>query len=879
MPNLKRKALLLTPLAVILFFTGAALYLRTPLFFRHLAYVLEYKYKLKIHADTVGYSPILKAKISNLQVANQEQDRFRFASDEVNVESKFSTAIRGEVEKIVLRGPKIQIRVGDKKGTEADLSFIKKIPPVHLLNIRQGEFKLIFGPDHYELNFREIDLDVVKFSPKTGGSVTLSGLIDIAGGVSSEVAGKGRFKGSMNLTGLFPRPVGTGLLEISLHSGMFGKASIENAKIYLSVTFEKERIAVSRIDITAGSLILQNTAIGTSTIRNPSLKSNMAYELGSKTLTVESFQCKIPPLGSFSGYYKGVMKDAYPLKAGVSAKDIDFRTLFAYLKPFLEKSGDDWSIQGKGGLVSEMEGSLKGEEPAVSGRAVLQFQKGGFSSADGKKAAQGIEGSMSVKFRIPLGKSGPNVNAHAEFFSGEYLFGTYYKDFTKEPMKISSDVDLSFGGTQRLDFRGTLNLFDTGRYLYAGAIGKNKWDLSFVGEDISSRKLLSILLHDHLQQNYPMLKNMDISGDLNIALNLRAEGQRYSLNGNIRTEGASVSIPEKSLKASSISINLPFDLFHPAGAPPSEGESVPGKIFIERFEKGILEMTGVAIPVTSSDNSISVSEELEIPFYGGKLRILQCTALDILSPERKFYLAAKMENLDVGALLNDLTGMELPGTMEAHFPMIAYEEGRWITKGETALKVFGGIIEANNVQARNLFLSSRAISGDVSFRDIDLGKITDTIKIGKIKGVIQGSLKGLEIEYGQPSYFVLDIDSVKKRGVEQMISVDAIENISIIGTGSGAVGAILKSGINRFFKEYPYSRIGIQCTLENDNFHLRGKIQEGGTEYFIRRGFLRGIDMINKDPGNTISFGDMQERIGRIFKKNGGKPTFTTSMN
>jgi len=35
---------------------------------------------------------------------------------------------------------------------------------------------------------------------------------------------------------------------------------------------------------------------------------------------------------------------------------------------------------------------------------------------------------------------------------------------------------------------------------------------------------------------------------------------------------------------------------------------------------------------------------------------------------------------------------------------------------------------------------------------------------------------------------------VKKSGVPRKVSVDAIENISILGTGSGGVGAVLKTG-------------------------------------------------------------------------------------
>ena len=83
---------------------------------------------------------------------------------------------------------------------------------------------------------------------------------------------------------------------------------------------------------------------------------------------------------------------------------------------------------------------------------------------------------------------------------------------------------------------------------------------------------------------------------------------------------------------------------------------------------------------------------------------------------------------------------------------------------------------------------------------------------------------------------------------------------------TGAATA-LDRGITRFFKYYPYSRIGIRCVLRNDQFTVRGTIHEGGTEYLVRRGFLRGVDVINQNPDNIISFKDMQERIGRLGRE------------
>jgi hypothetical protein len=112
----------------------------------------------------------------------------------------------------------------------------------------------------------------------------------------------------------------------------------------------------------------------------------------------------------------------------------------------------------------------------------------------------------------------------------------------------------------------------------------------------------------------------------------------------------------------------------------------------------------------------------------------------------------------------------------------------------------------------------------------------------------------------------LDVESDPAKKKSQVISVAAVQNLSILGTGSSAISSVLNSGVHRFFKEYPYSRIGILCTLENDTFSIRGKIREGGQEYLVRRGWLRGIDVVIQNPNNSVNFGDMKERIGRIFR-------------
>jgi hypothetical protein len=175
-------------------------------------------------------------------------------------------------------------------------------------------------------------------------------------------------------------------------------------------------------------------------------------------------------------------------------------------------------------------------------------------------------------------------------------------------------------------------------------------------------------------------------------------------------------------------------------------------------------------------------------------------------------------------------------------------------------------VEVTNLFSENLFSEARKVGFDLFFRDVDLEEVTRKVALGKMTGIIKGSIANFVMEHGQPACFFLDVESDPTKKVSQVISVDAVENLSILGTGSSAISAVLNSGMQRFFKEYPYSKIGLLCTLENDTFSVRGKIREGGQEYLVRRGWLRGIDVIIQNPDNSISFGDMAERIGRIFR-------------
>ena len=121
----------------------------------------------------------------------------------------------------------------------------------------------------------------------------------------------------------------------------------------------------------------------------------------------------------------------------------------------------------------------------------------------------------------------------------------------------------------------------------------------------------------------------------------------------------------------------------------------------------------------------------------------------------------------------------------------------------------------------------------------------------------------LEIVDGQPQRFSLRLETVKRKGVSQKINIRAVDNIARLGGGAspfmGMAGSFAK-----IFREFPYRKIGIAAELENDSFRVNGTIKEGGIEYLVKKGGLSGVNVVNLNPDNRISFKDMIKRIKRI---------------
>ena len=125
----------------------------------------------------------------------------------------------------------------------------------------------------------------------------------------------------------------------------------------------------------------------------------------------------------------------------------------------------------------------------------------------------------------------------------------------------------------------------------------------------------------------------------------------------------------------------------------------------------------------------------------------------------------------------------------------------------------------------------------------------------------KAAIDDLVITDGQPSQLRADLHSVERRGVDQRISVDALNKITVLSSGQEA-GA-LYGGLAGLFDSFRYSKLGFKATLKNDRLTLHGVESQGDKEMLVVGSFLPPTVNIVSHTQN-IAFSELVRRLERI---------------
>ncbi|MGB2927708.1 MAG: hypothetical protein WBB70_02225, partial [Desulfobacterales bacterium] len=503
-------------------------------------------------------------------------------------------------------------------------------------------------------------------------------------------------------------------------------------------------------------------------------------------------------------------------------------------------------------------------------RAKLAFNDLVFQNKDGSIIGEKISLSTGIEGVVDLKRSRMTFAADLEARAGEALYDRYYLNLKRNPIVTSCNgtydlqkrlIKLS---KLRFDLTGILPLEIHGFFKQ----GPSKADADFTV--ILPKVPLKPIFHHFLQEPYktekPFLATLETEGIVSAEFRINGFQDAWQVKGRFGWLGGNFSLPEKGIALKGILVDMP--VWYRNGVAKTPVKTLSGKLEVESITIPLLPKQPLSIFLDAGPNRISVESPTVIQVPGGDFRLGSVQVEKLFGPDLTIHTRLECDEIKLQPLLSKIWMHPLAGTLTGTLNPIRYENHAVTSQGELKAEVFEGKIILSDLGASGVFTSAPVFKLNVKWEDLLLSEMTTNTAFGTIEGVLKGQLRDFEMAYGQPQRFNLLLETVQKKGISQKISVKAVENIAQIGGGQspfmGLAGAFAS-----FFKKFPYEKIGIQANLENDVFTVNGTIREGGTEYLVKRGSFSGVDVVNQNPDNRISFKDMVKRIKRIGSKGG----------
>lgn len=541
----------------------------------------------------------------------------------------------------------------------------------------------------------------------------------------------------------------------------------------------------------------------------------------------------------------------------LKSSDIRLEKVLTILEKIKGWPLSDWSSSGR---VS-IQGNLKQETDFSKWEISLDASELSLSSPDNKIITQKIAGQIQL---LSL-KENKDINLMIQFPQGEALLDTVYLNLEKFPIQISGhllpmgkkeikDIDLAlqWTGFGQLTTQGRAS-YDTGGFEY-------NLDIHYLNQDIG-QLLNKFIFKENLSTKTKNKGQLEFNGKIS------DHQDQTKVQGRLFLSLPDLSLTQTELSIQGMQINLPVQYY--LGRKDKNlqtetlisdhlwGQFIPGDITWQGHQLNIS-----PVPITLLPNSLFLGDPVIISAkdMGIKLSIEDFQIEQPLSPQ--FQANGRLYLQPVS--FNRLTNQDLPvsGRIGGQLPRFSLNRNLFQAEGDLEGSFSQGRLKIDHLEAERPFSRARKWGCDLKVQKLNLKKFSTSFGFGKITGLMNIDIDHLRMSYGQPVSFKLKAQSAPAQGVPQRISLEAINAISIIGTGSSLSNLGIRLYAS-FFQEFPYEKIGLLCALKNDLFTIRGLVRENNKEYIVKRSLI-GVNVINSNPNNLIGFSDMLERIQRV---------------
>ena len=511
------------------------------------------------------------------------------------------------------------------------------------------------------------------------------------------------------------------------------------------------------------------------------------------------------------------------------------------------------------------------EQDPWSFSSELEFHELIFENRDSSCMGEKVSVIVKMDGEIGLKEAYMVANTSIQADGGEILYDRFYFDLNSNPFFSSSEIkyeiqkrSLQLSGL-RFGLKDILTLDIHGTLLHKSR--DQRIELSVSIPKTALKPVFGHFILEPFQTEKRFLTSLNIGGTISADMELAGIGTDWMVTGRCMWHDGTLSSGEEGFSFKGINLDLP--VWYQAKKAERVRKTEKGTLSIRSMNLPMFPEQRLALTLDAGPNSLSVKVPTTLRIPGGEVNLGPIVSKDIFGSRPSIDTSLTMNAVDIQPLLSRVLPQPVQGTVYGKLDPIRFEGGTLSAHGKIKAEVFNGEVIVSDFGASEMFGSTPVFRLSAKLNALRLAEMTAGTSFGKVEGVLKGHIKGLEIAYGQPQKFDLLLETVKTKGVPQRISVKALDNIARIGGGqSPFVG--LAGSFAMLFKEFPYKKIGLRASLENDVFKVNGTIKEGGNEFLVKRGGFSGVNVVNQNPDNRISFKDMVKRVKRITAKGSG---------
>jgi hypothetical protein len=271
---------------------------------------------------------------------------------------------------------------------------------------------------------------------------------------------------------------------------------------------------------------------------------------------------------------------------------------------------------------------------------------------------------------------------------------------------------------------------------------------------------------------------------------------------------------------------------------------------------------GAANIAATLDRYALTAPQIKLPILDAALTVSDVSAV-WAADEWHWHLRANLAPISMEDFSHALGWPTMQGKVAATIPLVTYSAGRLTTDGDIQFNVFDGSLTISKLAMQSPLGEAPRLTGNMKLANLDLGALTRTYSFGAIEGKLDGYVNNLELVNWKPVNFDASLYS-SPGSYRKKISQRAVENISSLG-GAGAAAAVQRS-VLRFFENFNYSKLGLNCRLRGDLCEMGG-VESTPQGYVIVKG--SGIPSITVLGYNRqVSWGELLGRIKRVTDGN-----------